>query len=60
MGKVFILGLMVGGMKDITKMIRNMVMENMPGQMERNMKVNGSMENSMEKLGLQILKVKAN
>ena len=35
-------------------------MENMPGQMERSMKANGSMENNMEKQGLQILKVKAN
>ena len=60
MGKVFTLGQMEGSMKDIMKMIRNMAMENMPGLMERNMKVNGSMENNMEKPGLQIQKVKAN
>jgi hypothetical protein len=41
-------GMMAGGIKDITKMIRSMAMENMFGQMEKLIEVGGIWVNSMD------------
>lgn len=49
MGKVFIPGKMEESMMETMLWIKSMVMGYTSGQMEENMKVNGRMENNMEK-----------
>ena len=60
MVKVYIHGQMEGDMKVNMKMIKSMDSEHTTGPMENLMKGNGKMENNMEKLDLQIQKVKVN
>ena len=52
MGEVFIHGLMVGDIKDIIKMIRNMEKEHIIGQTVENMQGNGKMENKMARVNI--------
>ena len=47
------IGLMVVGMKENTPRIENMVMGNLSGQIQVNMRVVGKMENKMEQVGIQ-------
>lgn len=49
MDKVFIHGVMEGGMMESTIWIKSMAMEFTTGQMEGDMKDFGQMENNMEK-----------
>ena len=52
MGEVFIHGLMVGDIKDIIKMIRNMEKEHIIGQTVENMQGTGKMENKMARVNI--------
>jgi hypothetical protein len=57
MGMVYSLGIMVPNMKDISKMIRNKVMEYLYGKMVENMKAVGRMVNSTVLVSIQIRRI---